>query len=139
MAPKAGPPAPMPFHHYRAFTPVPLPDRTWPSRVITKAPRWCSVDLRDGNQALIDPMDPSRKRRMFDLLVKCGFKESEVGFPSASQPDFDFVRQLIEENLIPDDVIIQVLTQARPELKSIVTHPPLHGEPGSFPGGRTAV
>ena len=116
MAPKAGPPAPMPFHHYRAFTPVPLPDRTWPSRVITKAPRWCSVDLRDGNQALIDPMDPSRKRRMFDLLVKCGFKEIEVGFPSASQPDFDFVRQLIEERLIPDDVIIQVLTQARPEL-----------------------
>jgi 2-isopropylmalate synthase len=106
----------MPFRHYRAFTPVPLPDRTWPSRVITKAPRWCSVDLRDGNQALIDPMDPSRKRRMFDLLVKCGFKEIEVGFPSASQPDFDFVRQLIEEHLIPDDVIIQVLTQARPEL-----------------------
>ena len=116
MAPKAGPPAPMPFHHYRAFTPVPLPDRTWPSRVITKAPRWCSVELRDGNKALIDPMDHSRKRRMFDLLVKCGFKEIEVGFPSASQPDFDFVRQLIEENLIPDDVIIQVLTQARPEL-----------------------
>jgi 2-isopropylmalate synthase len=116
MAPKAGPPAPMPFRHYRAFTPIPLPDRTWPSRVITKAPRWCSVDLRDGNQALIDPMDPSRKRRMFDLLVKCGFKEIEVGFPSASQPDFDFVRQLIEERLIPDDVIIQVLTQARPEL-----------------------
>jgi 2-isopropylmalate synthase len=116
MAPKAGPPAPMPFRHYRAFTPVPLPDRTWPSRVTTKAPRWCSVDLRDGNQALIDPMDPSRKRRMFDLLVKCGFKEIEVGFPSASQPDFDFVRQLIEERLIPDDVIIQVLTQARPEL-----------------------
>jgi 2-isopropylmalate synthase len=116
MAPKAGPPAPMPFRHYRAFTPVPLPDRTWPSRVITKAPKWCSVDLRDGNQALIDPMDPSRKRRMFDLLVKCGFKEIEVGFPSASQPDFDFVRQLVEENLIPDDVIIQVLTQARPEL-----------------------
>jgi len=116
MAPKAGPPAPMPFRHYRSFSPIPLPDRTWPSRVITKAPRWCSVDLRDGNQALIDPMDPSRKRRMFDLLVKCGFKEIEVGFPSASQPDFDFVRQLIEERLIPDDVIIQVLTQARPEL-----------------------
>jgi len=106
----------MPFRHYRSFSPIPLPDRTWPSRVITKAPRWCSVDLRDGNQALIDPMDPSRKRRMFDLLVKCGFKEIEVGFPSASQPDFDFVRQLIEERLIPDDVIIQVLTQARPEL-----------------------
>jgi 2-isopropylmalate synthase len=106
----------MPFHHYRPFTPIPLPDRTWPHRVITKAPRWCSVDLRDGNQALIDPMDPERKRRMFDLLVKCGFKEIEVGFPSASQTDFDFVRQLIEEDLIPADVIIQVLTQARPEL-----------------------
>ena len=116
MARKAGPPAPMPFHHYRPFAPIPLPDRTWPSRVITHAPRWCSVDLRDGNQALIDPMDPERKRKMFDLLVHCGFKEIEVGFPSASQPDFDFVRQLIEEDLIPDDVIIQVLTQARPEL-----------------------
>jgi 2-isopropylmalate synthase len=116
MAPKAGPPRAMPFHHYRSFTPIPLPDRTWPSKVITKAPRWCSVDLRDGNQALIDPMDPERKRRMFDLLVKCGFKEIEVGFPSASQTEFDFVRQLIEEDLIPDDVIIQVLTQARPEL-----------------------
>jgi 2-isopropylmalate synthase len=106
----------MPFHLYRPFTPVPLPDRTWPTRVTTKAPRWCSVDLRDGNQALIDPMDLDRKRRMFDLLVKCGFKEIEVGFPSASQPDFDFVRQLIEQKLIPDDVMIQVLTQARPEL-----------------------
>ena len=116
MAPKAGPPRAMPFHHYRSFTSIPLPDRTWPSRVITQAPRWCSVDLRDGNQALIDPMDPERKRRMFDLLVKCGFKEIEVGFPSASQTEFDFVRQLIEEDLIPDDVIIQVLTQARPEL-----------------------
>jgi len=116
MAPKAGPPSPMPFHHYRPFTPIPLPDRTWPHRVITKAPRWCSVDLRDGNQALIDPMDPERKRRMFDLVVQCGFKEIEVGFPSASQTDFDFVRQLIEEDLIPEDVIIQVLTQARPEL-----------------------
>jgi 2-isopropylmalate synthase len=116
MAPKAGLPKPMPFHLYRPFTPIPLPDRTWPSRVITRAPRWCSVDLRDGNQALIDPMDPERKRRMFDLLVRCGFKEIEVGFPSASQTDFDFVRQLIEEDLIPDDVIIQVLTQARAEL-----------------------
>jgi 2-isopropylmalate synthase len=106
----------MPFHHYRPFTPIPLSDRTWPSKVITQAPRWCSVDLRDGNQALIDPMDPERKRRMFDLLVQCGFKEIEVGFPSASQTDFDFVRQLIEEDRIPDDVIIQVLTQARPEL-----------------------
>jgi 2-isopropylmalate synthase len=116
MAPKAGPPNPMPFHLYRSFTPIPLPDRTWPAKVITKAPRWCSVDLRDGNQALIDPMDIDRKRRMFDLLVKCGFKEIEVGFPSASQPDFDFVRLLIEKDMIPDDVIIQVLTQARPEL-----------------------
>jgi 2-isopropylmalate synthase len=115
MARKAGPPAQMPFQLYRPFTPIPLPDRTWPSKVITRAPRWCSVDLRDGNQALIDPMDPARKRRMFDLLVKCGFKEIEVGFPAASQPDFDFVRQLIEEDLIPDDVMIQVLTQARPE------------------------
>src|SRR5438128_1671483 len=106
----------MPFHLYRPFTPIPLPDRTWPGRVTTKAPRWCSVDLRDGNQALIDPMDLERKRRMFDLLVRCGFKEIEVGFPSASQPDFDFVRQIIEEDLIPDDVMIQVLTQARPEL-----------------------
>ena len=116
MAPKAGPPRPMPFHLYQSFTPIPLPDRTWPGRVITKAPRWCSVDLRDGNQALIDPMDIERKRRMFDLLVKCGFKEIEVGFPSASQPDFDFVRLLIEQDLIPEDVMIQVLTQARPEL-----------------------
>jgi 2-isopropylmalate synthase len=116
VAPKAGPPKTMPFQHYRSFTPIPLPDRTWPHRVITKAPRWCSVDLRDGNQALIDPMDSERKRRMFDLLVKCGFKEIEVGFPSASQTDFDFVRQLVEEDLIPEDVVIQVLTQARPEL-----------------------
>ena len=115
MAPKAGPPAPMPFHLYRPFTPIPLPDRTWPSRVVSRAPRWCSVDLRDGNQALIDPMDPERKRLMFDLLVKCGFKEIEVGFPAASQPDFDFVRLLIEKDLIPEDVMIQVLTQARPE------------------------
>src|SRR5438093_11540861 len=116
VAPKAGPPAPMPFHLYRPFAPIPLPDRTWPSRVITRAPRWCSVDLRDGNQALIDPMDPERKGRMFDLLVRCGFKEIEVGFPSASQPDFDFVRRLIEEDLVPEDVMIQVLTPARPEL-----------------------
>jgi len=115
VAPKAGPPAPMPFSRYRPFPPIPLPDRRWPSRTIIRAPRWCSVDLRDGNQALIDPMDPARKRRMFDLLVRCGFKEIEVGFPAASQPDFDFVRQLVEEDLIPDDVIIQVLTQARPE------------------------
>ncbi len=106
----------MPFGRYRSFVPVELPDRTWPDRKFTKAPRWCSVDLRDGNQALIDPMDPTRKRRMFEALVKMGFKEIEVGFPSASQPDYDFVRQLIEEDLVPDDVTIQVLVQCRPEL-----------------------
>jgi len=116
MAPKAGPPRAMPFHHYRPFTPIPLPDRTWPSKVITQAPRWCSVDLRDGNQALIDPMSPARKMKMFELLVRMGYKEIEVGFPSASQTDFDFVRQLIEQDLIPDDVTIQVLTQSRDEL-----------------------
>jgi 2-isopropylmalate synthase len=106
----------MPIHKYRAFAPIDLPDRQWPSRTITKAPIWCSVDLRDGNQALIEPMGPDRKRRMFDLLVKMGFKEIEVGFPAASQTDFDFVRQLIDDKLIPEDVTIQVLTQARPEL-----------------------
>ena len=109
-------PKKLPFERYRAYEPVDLPDRTWPSRTITKAPLWCAVDLRDGNQALIDPMDPERKRRMFEALVGMGFKEIEVGFPSASQPDFDFVRQLIEEDLIPDDVTIQVLAQCRPEL-----------------------
>ena len=101
----------IPSQKYRPFAPVALPDRTWPNQVITHPPVWCSVDLRDGNQALIDPMDPERKRRMFDALVKMGFKEIEVGFPAASQPDFDFVRQLIEEDLIPDDVTIQVLVQ----------------------------
>src|ERR671915_1464064 len=108
----------MPFEKYRPFLPLPidLPDRQWPSRRIEKAPLWCSVDLRDGNQALIDPMDPARKRRMFDTLVQMGFKEIEVGFPSASQPDFDFVRELIVDDLVPDDVTIQVLTQCRPEL-----------------------
>ena len=109
----------MPIHKYRPyheqFT-VELPDRTWPTKRITEAPRWCAVDLRDGNQALIDPMSPERKRIMFNLLVRMGYKEIEVGFPSASQTDFDFVRTLIEENLIPDDVRIQVLTQAREEL-----------------------
>src|SRR5204862_5631806 len=93
-----------------------IADRQWPNRRIEQAPLWCSVDLRDGNQALIDPMDPVRKRRMFDAVVKMGFKQIEVGFPSASQPDFDFIRILIEEDLIPDDVTIQVLTQCRPEL-----------------------
>jgi 2-isopropylmalate synthase len=106
----------MPFDKYRLFMPLELPDRTWPDRKLTKAPRWCSVDLRDGNQALIDPMDPERKRRMFEALVRMGFKEIEVGFPSASQPDYDFVRLLIDEDLVPDDVVIQVLVQCRPEL-----------------------
>lgn len=106
----------MPIEKYRAFAPVNLPDRRWPNRTIDRAPRWCSVDLRDGNQALIEPMGPQRKLRMFNLLVRLGFKEIEVGFPSASQPDFDFVRHLIDERLIPADVTIQVLTQARNEL-----------------------
>jgi 2-isopropylmalate synthase len=106
----------MPFEKYQPFLPLRLPDRTWPDRRIEKAPLWCSVDLRDGNQALIDPMDPARKRRMFETLVAMGFKEIEVGFPSASQPDYDFVRQLIEDDLVPDDVTIQVLVQCRPEL-----------------------
>ncbi len=106
----------MPFQRYRAFQSVALPDRTWPDMQITKAPRWLSTDLRDGNQALIDPMTPSRKHKMFDLLVRMGYKEIEVGFPSASQTDFDFVRQLITEGRIPDDVTISVLTQAREDL-----------------------
>jgi 2-isopropylmalate synthase len=112
-------PSGMPIHKYRPFQDqirVELPDRTWPTKRITAAPRWCAVDLRDGNQALIDPMSPERKRIMFDLLVSMGYKEIEVGFPSASQTDFDFVRQLIEEDLIPEDVTIQVLTQAREHL-----------------------
>ncbi len=106
----------MPIHKYRPFAPIVLPDRRWPARVIDKAPLWCSVDLRDGNQALVEPMGPDRKRRMFDLLVKLGFKEIEVGFPAASETDFAFVRSLVEEDLVPDDVTIQVLTQARAEL-----------------------
>ncbi len=106
----------MPFDKYAPFIPVVLDDRTWPNQVTTKAPLWCSVDLRDGNQALIDPMDPARKLRMFTELVEMGFKEIEIGFPSASQPDFDFLRQLIEEDLIPDDVWIQVLVQCREDL-----------------------
>ena len=106
----------MPYERYTPYVPVDLPDRTWPGQVIEKAPRWCAVDLRDGNQALIDPMTPARKLRMFELLVKMGYKEIEVGFPSASQTDFDFVRMLIEDNLIPDDVVIQVLTQSREQL-----------------------
>ncbi len=110
----------MPTFRYRPFAeevePITLPDRTWPDKIIDRAPGWCAVDLRDGNQALIDPMSPARKRRMFDLLVRMGYKEIEVGFPSASQTDFDFVREIIEDNAIPDDVTIQVLTQCRAEL-----------------------
>jgi 2-isopropylmalate synthase len=106
----------MPFAKYQPVRPLDLSDRTWPSQRLTKAPTWCSVDLRDGNQALIDPMDPARKLALFDALVATGFKEIEVGFPSASQTDFDFVRQIIEEDRIPDDVAIQVLVQCRPEL-----------------------
>jgi len=109
-------PSGMPIHKYAPYPPVALTDRTWPDVVLDRAPVWCSVDLRDGNQALIDPMSPARKRKMFDLLVRLGFKEIEVGFPSASQTDFDFVRELVEGDLIPDDVTIQVLTQAREHL-----------------------
>jgi 2-isopropylmalate synthase len=129
-------PSAMPIHRYKAFheqIKVDLPDRTWPSKKITKAPRWCAVDLRDGNQALIDPMSPERKLKMFQLLVRMGYKEIEVGFPSASQTDFDFVRVLIEDGHIPEDVTIQVLTQARDHLiertyeslvgaKSVIVH-----------------
>src|SRR5689334_20308286 len=107
---------PMPVEKYRPYPTVDLPDRTWPNRTTTAAPLWCSVDLRDGNQALVEPMGPDRKRRMFEALVAMGFKEIEVGFPSASQPDFDFVRWLIEADAIPEDVTIQVLTQAREPL-----------------------
>jgi 2-isopropylmalate synthase len=109
-------PSGMPFERYQPFAPIDLPDRTWPTKTMTSAPRWCAVDLRDGNQALIDPMTPSRKMAMFELLVSMGYKEIEVGFPSASQADFDFVRQIIEEDKIPDDVVIQVLTQSREHL-----------------------
>jgi 2-isopropylmalate synthase len=112
-------PSSMPIGRYRAYADqfsVALSDRQWPSQQITTAPRWCAVDLRDGNQALIDPMSPERKRRMFNLLVRMGYKEIEVGFPAASQTDFDFIRQLIEQDLIPDDVTVQVLTQCREQL-----------------------
>ena len=112
-------PSRMPIHKYVPFNElisVQVEGRTWPDRRIESAPRWCAVDLRDGNQALIDPMNAERKRRMFDLLVRMGYKEIEVGFPAASQTDFDFVRQLIEQDLIPDDVTIQVLVQCREHL-----------------------
>jgi 2-isopropylmalate synthase len=108
--------SPMPFHRYRPYRPFTLPDRTWPDRELTRAPQWASVDLRDGNQALVDPMDPERKLKLFQTLVDIGFKEIEVGFPSASQTDFDFQRQIIEGGLVPDDVTIQVLVQCREEL-----------------------
>ncbi len=108
--------APMPYGRYTAFPPVDLPDRTWPDRVVDRAPTWCSVDLRDGNQALIDPMDGERKLRLFRLLCDLGYREIEVGFPAASSTDFDFVRALVEQDLVPEGVTIQVLTQAREEL-----------------------
>jgi 2-isopropylmalate synthase len=116
MPPAPATPKRMPFDRYQPFEPLTLRDRAWPDARIERAPLWCSVDLRDGNQALIDPMDPARKLHMFQTLVAMGFKEIEVGFPSASQPDFDFVRQLVEDDLVPDDVTIQVLTQCRPDL-----------------------
>src|SRR5436190_9090454 len=106
----------MPIHKYRQFPAINLPDRQWPSRVIDKAPAWCSVDLRDGNQALVEPMGAEKKRRMFDLLLSLGFKEIEVGFPAASETDMAFVREIVDQGLIPDDVTIQVLTQSRSEL-----------------------
>jgi 2-isopropylmalate synthase len=106
----------MPFTKYRPYDTVDLPDRAWPNVVLDSAPIWCSTDLRDGNQALVNPMDPARKRRLFALLVELGFKEIEVGFPAASKSDFDFVRMLVDEESIPEDVAIAVLTQARPEL-----------------------
>jgi 2-isopropylmalate synthase len=116
VAPIVPTPSGMPCHRYTPFKAVDLPDRTWPAKMMTKAPRWLSTDLRDGNQSLIDPMSPARKRAMFEMLVKMGYKEIEVGFPSASQTDFDFVRELIEGGKIPQDVRISVLTQAREDL-----------------------
>src|SRR6201987_1135548 len=106
----------MPIHKYRPFPTIDLPDRRWPARVIEDAPLWSSVALRDGNQALVEPMGPDRKRRMFELLVQLGFKEIEVGFPAASETDFGFIPELIEQRLVPDDGTIPELTQARPEL-----------------------
>src|SRR5512141_2127190 len=112
----------MPCYRYRPFPAVDMPDRQWPARSITAAPRWLSTDLRDGNQALIDPMSPARKLRMFELLVRMGYKEIEVGFPSASETDFAFVRQLIEQDRVPEDVTISVLTQAREDLIERTVH-----------------
>src|SRR6187431_2738148 len=127
-------PSAMPIRKYQPFHQqfsVELPDRTWPSKRIAEAPRWCAVDLRDGNQALIEPMNAERKLRMFDLLVRMGYKEIEVGFPSASQTDFDFVRRLIDDNRIPADVTIQVLTQAREHLIER-TYESLKGAPNAI-------
>jgi 2-isopropylmalate synthase len=121
----------MPFQKYRSFRPIDLPDRQWPNRVIDRPPRWCSVDLRDGNQALIDPMNVTEKLRMFELLVEVGFNEIEVGFPAASQPDFEFIRRIIEEGRIPPHVTIQVLCQARGELIAR-TVDALHGAPNAI-------
>ena len=126
MPPEPAQPRPMPFEKYQPFRPLELADRTWPDNKLVAPPQWCAVDLRDGNQALVDPMDPTRKRRMFETLVAMGFKEIEVGFPAASQTDFDFVRQLVEEDLVPDDVTIQVLTQCRDDLIAR-TFESLHG------------
>src|SRR5215207_5780099 len=103
MSPRSTTPNGMPYVKYRPFVPLSLTDRTWPDKRLDRAPLWCSVDLRDGNQALIDPMDPERKKRFWDVLVQTGFKEIEVGFPSASQPDYDFIHELIDNDLIPDD------------------------------------
>ena len=106
----------MPFQKYKPFVPISLEDRTWPDNTIIKAPAWCSVDLRDGNQALVEPMTPLEKQKMWDLLLEIGFKEIEVGFPAASQTDYDFVRKIVDQKLIPDDVTVQVLCQAREDL-----------------------
>src|SRR5258708_3002285 len=105
----------MPIHKYAGFAPIRLPHPLWPERLISTAPRWCSVDLADGHQALVEPMGPERKWRLYQLLLKLGFKEIEIAFPAASQTEFDFVRALIESDAIPEDVTIQVLTQARDE------------------------
>src|ERR1700704_633046 len=115
-------PSGMPCHRYTPFQPVDLPDRTWPAKSITEAPRWLSTDLRDGNQALIDPMSPARKLRMFELLVSMGYKEIEVGFPRPRETDFAFGRQLIEQDRVPEDVTISVLTQAREDLIERTVH-----------------
>ena len=125
----------MPFENYRPYAAVELPDRTWPDRRIETAPIWCSVDLRDGNQALVEPMDIPRKRRMWEKVVEMGFKEIEVGFAAASQPDYDFCRHLIENDLIPDDVTIQVLTQASRR----TDRPHLRGDRGGISRHRPSV